>query len=445
MSHKTNKEFDQIFRDKLHQHEVMPPEHIWAGVQAAGLDSSAAKSSHWKYWAAASVFAFMLAVGGYFYFDTDINQTETIETSQKASQAEHQNIAVEQNTEEHIISESLEAINASQKQQISSTEQINLKAENKEVAELEEAFFEDAQDEQKIETEIAVVSEKEQRIILDEINTNTTQIAESTLIKQDELAKSNTNNKASKAGYDFFDDDAIDKMTAGHNDYKHWEFGIQFSPEWTTLPENDNNIRSYGIDLSATYHFSKWFAETGLGVSFSKDDVFANYQATESVYKGSYQDVYDVTFETIGDEVIPTYHTLKVDVFDINDTVVVAQDPNSYIYLNIPINIGWSTKLNEKFSFYAKGGLNNSFLIYKNMPIPELEGNIEIKEAISHNRTDWNMQAQVNLGINYHITNQFLFGLEPNARYYITSLVKDNKAGNPYGLGVKIGFKYIFK
>ena len=431
----------------------MPPEHIWAGVQAAGLSSSAAKSSKWKYWAAASVFAFMLTVGGYFYFDMDTNKIETTEINQNISLADPSKITAEQKIEEQHTNEPTESISITPNQKTNAAVQINLEEEKKALSEIEKVSFEDAQEEQKTEifaaniteTEEAVVSKKEQRIILDEINTNATQTVESTNIKQDELTESATENKASKAGYDFFDDDAIDQMTAGHNAYKHWELGIQFSPEWTTLPENENNIRSYGVDLSATYFFSKWFAETGLGVSFSKDDVFASYQALESVYKGSYQDVYDVTFETIGDEVIPTYHTKKVDVFDINDTVVVAQDPNSYIYLNIPINIGWSTKLGEKFSFYAKGGLNNSFLIYKHMPIPELTGNIEIKEAISHNRTSWNMQAQVNLGINYHITNQFLFGLEPNARYYITSLVKDNEAGNPYGLGVKIGFKYIFK
>ncbi|OYT15874.1 MAG: hypothetical protein B7C24_10760 [Bacteroidetes bacterium 4572_77] len=163
------------------------------------------------------------------------------------------------------------------------------------------------------------------------------------------------------------------------------------------------------------------------------------------LFKGSYADVYEVTFDTINGEIMPTYHTKEVNVYDTVDKVAVSQNKNAYVYLNIPISFGYGGQLGKKFSYYAKMGINNSFRIYQDIPEPQLEGNIVKQEAVYHKRTSWNMQAQMNVGINYHISPQFLFGLEPNARYYVKSLVEDNKAGNPYGFGFKVGFKYVFK
>ncbi|MCK5775868.1 MAG: outer membrane beta-barrel protein, partial [Bacteroidales bacterium] len=190
------------------------------------------------------------------------------------------------------------------------------------------------------------------------------------------------------------------------------------------------------------------FIESGLGIAMSKDNGDYNVEYQEAIFKGAYEDVYEVTFETIDGIVIPTYHTKSVNVYDTIDKVTVEEVKNTYVYLNIPLNVGYAVKLGDKFDLYAKTGLNAGIKVYEDIPTPTISGeNVNIKRLtpLYHTRTDWNLQAQINIGLDYHITNKFLFGIEPNARYYIKSLVENNDAGNPYGFGVKLGFKYILK
>lgn len=440
MSNLTNNEFDQIFRDKLHPHEMMPPEHVWAGVQAAGL-STAAKSSQWKYWAAASVFLLLFSFGGYLYLDKDMENDSSLilEETAAPTPSPETTIAQESPVETTNISE---ISPQSQPIIISEKETPSPKIEKQIITQVEEMVFE----EDILETESFITPDHRQDPQPESLSASPAETIAMETNTAPALEAKVQNAKSSKAGRDFFDDDAIAEITAGHNNAKHWELGLQFSPEWITLPENENNIQSYGIDLSATYFFNNnWFGETGLGVSFSKDDGLYSVEYEEAVFKGSYADVYEVTFDTINGEIMPTYHTKEVNVYDTVDKVAVSQNKNAYVYLNIPISFGYGGQLGKKFSYYAKMGINNSFRIYQDIPEPQLEGNIVKQEAVYHKRTSWNMQAQMNVGINYHISPQFLFGLEPNARYYVKSLVEDNKAGNPYGFGFKVGFKYVFK
>jgi hypothetical protein len=457
----TNKEFDQIFKDALHDHEVMPPESIWAGIEAAGLTSTAAKSSNWRWWAAASVLALLLSTSAYLYFDEN-DAAQSTNNKQNISQ---QDIIIEETPmlEENQINSEIQnniediaeinTINPSSNitdNNIQETANTEINAED--IKQVEQMIFE----EEKTSEEDALVLEQstETNISrendLEQVNSFDNKAIEEELSYQN-IDKPMDDAKASKAGRDFFDEDAMDDMTSGHLYDKYWVLGLEFSPEWVTLPDNSNNINSYGADFSAKYYFSKWFAETGLGLAFSKDngDYEVDYQIGR--FKGSYEDVYNVTFDTSGGAPVPTYYTKTVNIYDTVDVVSVEQVENKYAYINIPLNIGFATPLGDKFTFYAKTGLIASFKIYENLPVPQVSiGGDDIiinpdNLRYKIHRTSWHLQAQLNVGIDYHITDKFAFGIEPNVRYYVKSLVENNPSGNPYGLGVKIGFKYTIK
>lgn len=475
MKDNTHKEFDQIFREKLHQHEVAPPEHIWAGVQAEALNTTAGKSSQWRWWAAASLLGILLATASYFYagveeLDTIIESTQTIESAPNTTETivEHTSTTSleSQNsiTEEDMISDIVdktpieEQIDDHRKSVIEEAmieQKTNLAFEEVEKIEEVEELLEVLEVERDIQNELNA-SQPQEEIAQTKIKKETIEaingiVAES-LNTEEEIAtdinKNLENLSATEAGRDFFDEDALNDMTRGHRNEKYWELGLEFSPEWVTIPENDNNIQSYGLDLSAKYHFGKLFLETGLGASLSKDDGIYHVDYENYEFKGSYYDVYDVTFDTSGSAPIPTYYTKLVNVYDTIDKATITENKNTYVYINIPINFGYYTSLGKKFSFYAKTGLNASILIYQDIPEPTITGELYtiIKTTpLYHQRTEWNLQAQINVGINYHITENFRFGVEPNARYYVKSLVENNDGGNPYGFGVKVGFKYVLK
>ena len=454
-----NKEFDQLFREKLHGFEAMPPESVWAGIEASGLNATAT-TSNWRWWAAASVLALVLSASGYLYFTGE--DVDTLDELQKISQ--HDNSAEDIpiinsdfiHTDDAIVidEEQMETQVELVKQNSSDQSNLNVIKEEvlqqEDISRIEDMVFEERDIYEKndllVEEELIVVEPRENSP--KKVNTiEVQQFNEDTFASQN-INESIDNTQATQAGKDFFDDDVIEDITAGHLYDKYWVLGLEFSPEWITVPESNSNIESYGIDISAKYFFSKWFVETGLGIAFSKDDGVYKVDYQDALFKGSYEDVYNVTFDTTGGIITPTYYTKTVNIYDTIEKVSVEEVKNKYVYLNIPLNIGYSTSLGKKFSFYAKTGLNASFKIYENIPTPEVSGeNVSIIRLtpLYYQRTDWNLQVQLNLGINYHISDKLLFGLEPNARYYLKSLVEGNEAGNPYGLGVKIGFKYILK
>ena len=449
--------FDQVFKEQLHSYEEMPPESVWENIQGSGLNTSAAKSSNWRWWAAASVLALLLSTTAYIYnHNKSIETLEVSDTNQPLEDTKlnkpdsktninNQKEIEEPSLQKHvIIKESSIIINENKEK--NAEESFNTETI---IAEMNQMVFE----EETIEKETLIA---EENIPLAKVNNETPKeinAIENLSITEDsfasrEIEEKNDQTKPTKAGRDFFDDDDIDDMLASHKHKKHWILGIEFSPEWITIPENNNNIRSYGLDLSAKYFISKVFIESGLGIAINKDNGDYNVEYQEAIFKGAYEDVYEVTFETIDGIVIPTYHTKSVNVYDTIDKVTVEEVKNTYVYLNIPLNVGYAVKLGDKFDLYAKTGLNAGIKVYEDIPTPTISGeNVNIKRLtpLYHTRTDWNLQAQINIGLDYHITNKFLFGIEPNARYYIKSLVENNEAGNPYGFGVKLGFKYILK
>lgn len=434
-----HKNSDQIFREKLYDHEVSPPVHIWQGIQAG----SAAGSSSWRWWAAAGIVAFILGTASYFYISSDSSETEKSLSKQNIESVDTQ--IQESTTPEITSSENTENSEEVEQEIIQELEQsFQVEEQVGQVTEVSNNNEESTSQEMDVSEaniqDVLVTTYDGNAIDSQEGNiqyNNKNQIPDNTIEKQ-----------ANKAGYDFFDEEVTQDILQGHNKHKRWELGIEFSPEWITIPENDNNIKSYGLELSARYHFSKWFIETGVGAALSKDD---GIYRVDTIYrnKGSYWDVYNVTFDESGNEPTPIYHTELKNVYAAYDTRYVYRGQNDYVYINIPINVGYSTELSKQFTLYFKSGIITSFKVYEHIPEykkPDLnEGDLIKEQPVYFNRTPWHMQAQLNVGINYYLTNRFIFGVEPNARYYIKSLVEDNPGGNPYGFGVKIGFKYVIK
>ena len=451
MSIDINKQFDQIFKKELHSYEEMPPENVWDNIQASGLGASSSKSSQWRWWAAASVLALLLSTSAYVYYNDDsvtlsdnnntFDQLNNIIESKvnKEADIDNQNIEKNTNQQHNYLNENDNTDNNT----ILAASADDIEDVNRMI--FQEEDIEDANP--LVDNEEEIFEEhttKTPRTInaINNQNINTNEFA------SDDIKAKEDDTKPTVAGRDFFDDDAIDDMLASHKHEKYWVLGVEFSPEWIMIPENSNDIRSYGLDFSAKYFISKVFFETGLGVAFSKDNGDYKVEYHEAFFKGAYEDVFEVTFEDIDGEIVPTYHTKTVNVYDTIEKVSVEEVKNTYVYLNIPLNVGYTIKLGNKFDLYAKTGLNAGIKVYENIPQPTVSGESVLIKRLTplyHQRTDWNLQAQINIGLDYHITDKFLFGVEPNARYYIKSLVENNEAGNPYGYGVKLGFKYILK
>ncbi len=141
--------------------------------------------------------------------------------------------------------------------------------------------------------------------------------------------------------------------------YGSWKIALNIWPELTMSNiDSVEVLNSFNLNVEPTYLFSKhWFVRSGIGGSYVRDRGFARMKYVVKEYMGSYEDVYDVTFDTVNGNIIPTYYTKTVEVWDSVPHVVVTSVTNKYIYLHVPLLLGYSSN-NESspFNWYAYAG-----------------------------------------------------------------------------------------
>lgn len=224
-----------------------------------------------------------------------------------------------------------------------------------------------------------------------------------------------------------------------------WAFGLYFTPEMNFYPENDIlNNRSYSIDVQAMYKFSDYFLQSGLGVSMTTDD--GNYKINYNKYLGSYDYVYDVTFDTTGNQVTPIYHTEPVKVYDSINHINISPTKSKYSYLQIPLLFGYG-KENKRFGWFIKGGPSISILINENISDYTMsDAKILNVDSEMPGRIKTNWQIVLSGGLSYRISNNLSLAAEPMFRYYIKSAYENNlnTTKRPYSIGLRLGLLVNF-
>lgn len=241
--------------------------------------------------------------------------------------------------------------------------------------------------------------------------------------------------------------------TKYQNKYKfnpYFSIGAYITPELIFYPDDSiPNNQSYNFDVSVSYHFSNYyFIQSGLGISFSNDDGKYTIDYERYDYMGSYEDVYDVTFDTTPQGIIPIYHTKTVDVYDSVRHISISQTKNKYTYLQIPLLFGYNFSKN-KMTYSVKGGPSLSVLLFDNIPAANLQD--EYIKIISINqkipiRIQTNWQFLVSFGFAYRFSDNFSFSMEPSLRYYIRSAYEKKyiTTKHPFSVGLRTGVVYKF-
>lgn len=222
----------------------------------------------------------------------------------------------------------------------------------------------------------------------------------------------------------------------------NWGVGLFFSPEMIFYPSSSEfNSRSYSFDLHAIYSLSGFILQSGIGVGLSSDN--GNYMIDYNRYLGSYDDVYDITFDTINGVLIPVYHTESVEVYDTIDHITITPTKRKYTYLNIPLLVGYGYE-GKRFGWSIKTGPSISILINENVPdigLGDSQNKILGIEDELPGRLKTNWQFVLTGGASYKLSNSFNFMLEPVFRYYINSAYEQNNtiSKRPYSFGIRAG------
>jgi hypothetical protein len=219
--------------------------------------------------------------------------------------------------------------------------------------------------------------------------------------------------------------------------------GFDFLPEATNYPTDRMNLSGQSYMLGITYGVSNLYIKTGLGLRSVKDK--GDYSLHYNKYLGNYEHVYEVTFDSTDQGIMPTYHTFTVDVYDSIDHVTIGQQTVRNSYLEIPVLFGYRKNLG-KVSFHIHAGPNISLLMGReSMPANYPEEQIRIVNSQQNlsTRRNINWQIMVGAGIDYHLTDRLNLTLEPVFRYYISPEFKDSgNTGNSFGFGLRTGISY---
>jgi len=231
-----------------------------------------------------------------------------------------------------------------------------------------------------------------------------------------------------------------------YNRRASWQAGVFFTPEVVFYPDDSiRNQRGYTFDISARWQKKEFFVESGLGISFSSDD--GRYAIDYEKFLGTYDDVYEVTFDTAENgAIVPIYHTNVVNVYDSISRYRIQTTKNRYTYLQVPVYIGFHKQVN-RFGWFIKGGPIFSVLLNSNVPDPETGSDriVDLDQQMSP-RVSTHWQMAFSAGVSYQLSSKVSIAVEPTFRYYLNSQYERKyiTTRHPYSFGLRTGLLFNF-
>ena len=449
---------DHLIRDKFESFAPAPPEHVWAGVQAgiAAQPTPGFFARNGRNIAVAAIILLLISLGIWMFMpggDTADNDTDNFaEIENNSSQQNSGNALPIDDTED---SENL----SDQSRTDSSDDQLSESSNLTDSQNPDQTAVTDNEDgadayQGPSEEDIAII----EAVAFANSNTEETEAGnqESGSVERysfTSLAALNADLENDQEASMIETNPEIIRLDVSPKakpSFARWSHGVYFSPEFYL---NDfDSIRllpSYSLNYEPTYRFSNhWFMRFGAGLTYARERGFAKLDYIQNEVVGTYEDVYDVTFDSIGGQIIPTYHTKTTEVWDSVRHIQVKEITNSYLYLQTPVLFGYYNQT-SKLNWYFYGGPSFNVMIGKWIEKPE-EG-IEDADIVNlennlPNRSPFFMQLWVGAGIEYKIGKQLAIALEPNYRYYFNHVYDDPNFNTALsGFSLRFGLVFTVK
>jgi hypothetical protein len=437
---KDNQNIDKLIRDKFETYAPEPPKHIWHSVEK-GINRKPSVIASNKYLIAASILV-LLTISFVLFYPFSSNQDDTsiiVVNADNSSNIIKAEPASKSGTEIIVLEE-----NTITKKSITKTSKSNkpkkvLKADDKpSFKEPDEQIFEVF--EYKSQFGTGVIGSLDMKH--DDFTINVPEKVIEPMERPENIAEE-------------------EKSEANPNDIipneertrdSHWQIGINIWPELTVSNIDSVEIlNTYNLNIEPTYYINDhWFIRTGLGLSYVQDRGFAQIKYNTNELMGSYEDVYNITFDSIDGIVTPTYYTKTVEVYDSVKHFTVSNITNKYLYLQIPLSIGYSSKINNSsFNWYVYGG--SSMFIRTNtwLDTPSLnQTDVDIIDLNNDlpERVSTYFQLWIGAGIGYDLNDNFNLTLEPTYNNYLTNVYDNaNYKGPTSGFSLRLGLVYKLK
>ncbi len=447
-----NKHIDQIIREKFDAFTPSPPDHIWAGIEK-GIS---AKPSVFLLWnrrtitiSAIVLLAIITSIILFKPISTGTSDNDyQIKLTEESITLNIDNDDVTSGSEKVIDDSDIESI---------TSDPIIIETGNPLVSEEQ---FSGTNNTSSVESNVKQPTSgklNNSSTISEQTNQGSTNINRLDIIKmkksafvEPEIYSNNYKPKNRDFAQPLQDEILIDSKITQSN--SRWRIGYYIAPELSISDFDSVQIlNSYTLSVEPTYFFNDhWFVRFGLGLSYVRDRGFANMSYLTNEYMGSYDDVYDITFDTISGNIIPVYHTKTVEVWDTVRHVSVSEVTNKYIYLQIPALFGYyHNKPGSNISWYLFGGPAFNIKIGSWIDDPKPEDKdadiIDLQNKLPIRSNNY-FQLWLGAGLEYEVNKKISIAFEPGYRYYFKSIYS-----NPYnatsssGFSLRVGMVYNLK
>ena len=445
---RNNKNTDKIIRDKFEHYAPIPPQHIWAGIEN-GLNLKPVIPFYKNRMVIAISVLVLLSILALTIIIKPISNNSALAINgQSSSVKEDMSLVSNNNESDDINVAEEELLGVANSDEIKPTIFI---VENHDV------------DEEPIVAEKAInkiINVKLPSTTEESITETTLQSKRANGINIIKLKKS-----ALVSAEDYNNEFVLEPTTQENslstveilqpkivNTNSHWKIAGYLSPE-IAISELDSVeiLNSYTFSIEPTYTFnSNWFVRSGVGLSYVRDRGFAEINYISNDYIGSYDDVYNITFDTISGIVTPIYHTKTVEVWDSVHHVTVSNVTNKYAYLQVPLLIGYTFKnKRSNINWCLMGGPAVSFKISSWIDNPKPEDKDAEIISLNNNlpiRSNSYLQLWIGAGLEYQLNSKFSFAVEPIYRYYLKSIYNNSyNSTSSAGLTLRVGLVYKIK
>jgi len=257
-----------------------------------------------------------------------------------------------------------------------------------------------------------------------------------TIIKPSNLAKNNSKKNSFQN-----EDESLNLRT------HLFSGGMYYSPEWMfNILEANKNMRADNLGLEGTFHFGPYSIGTAIGISITKgtNEIIIGYNDYLGTYKGLDSIVFK--WDASHTHVIPVYYYTNKVVYDTSLKVQYAYYEKRYIYLQIPIKLGYDFLRTKMFTLGLRVGPTLSVLLQssgKSNSIDLGKDRLVKLNDVTPERveTNWQISAGINAGI--RLSRRFGLELEPEIRYYFNSVYeKPDNNKKPWSAGFRVALLF---
>lgn len=224
---------------------------------------------------------------------------------------------------------------------------------------------------------------------------------------------------------------------------------IYYRPEvvWNVIG-NEKNIHNFGIECNTRIFNGNYLFGTGLGVSLTKG--YYEYAIEYNEYLGNYNRLDSISFNWDAQRFMmeQTVHTSSQEVFDTAVTTEYARLDRKFIYLQIPVTLGYDILNTNNNTLGLRFAPILSVLLSKKPVDFRYEaGNNKIVQInrITPDRVKTNWQLNAGICYGRRLGESLWLEIEPRFSYYFNSVYeKSDNSYSPMGASIRVamGIKY---